>query len=410
VSGRPYDYKIDYSIIDALSKKGKLGYRELKEEIGCKSFDVFDNHKKKLVENNYITCSKDNSYRQGQKLPYCLTERIKSEIKLGICRVNHDTKYKDALQDSIEEKRMQIYYLILCGMALNIHSYNSFNNNQYHLQIKKNPGEELRDIISRKYTNNQKAEESQENDIKTTNKNNRSDLGFACDYNSIKDEDYEQYASLSIKDLIESTFGILGYWHIQLNEKIVKDALSLLKEEEIVKEIRLNDESRYVISDSIIKYFIMDCIHLFYGIVEFRYDLIWSHIRSPRGYEIKYFKIFFKKEMYERILNYQRQLKENKASLRIMRKGKPRQYADNKNDRQETIDLLSVRLYEFYNQLKIKHSKVFKEYESIAIIILDTFFPTFLIDEIKNIENKYKNKFYQKIFLNTPWGTIHGEL
>jgi hypothetical protein len=83
-----------------------------------------------------------------------------------------------------------------------------------------------------------------------------------------------------------------AFWHIKFTRDEVKNAFELLLNEDMLKPITImyKGELRYVISDSLLEEFFVDCWHLYHKVYEMT-DVVWNYIRKPTNDEIKWLEL-----------------------------------------------------------------------------------------------------------------------
>src|SRR4051794_5626719 len=131
------------------------------------SFDALSYHLKKLGKSGYTSIF-NNVRKRGQKAYYCLTDKTKQEIDIGILELDYDRSYLQL--ENIKENKMWVYYQILCIIAI-----------KPALSV----------------------------------------------YNP------EDKPGVTIKDLVEGLSGMIGFWHVRLNEQKINNALSYLEKKEL---------------------------------------------------------------------------------------------------------------------------------------------------------------------------------
>jgi DNA-binding Lrp family transcriptional regulator len=318
--------------LKALFEKEKLGFRQIKKIIEERinkilSFETYSYHIKKLKEDGYIGIL-NNDAKRGQKVDYCLTDIIKQEIDLGIFQFNHDKSYQQL--QNIRERKKQIYYKILCAITI------------------KPP---------------------------------------LLTYNV----DYEDKLGVTIEELSSEFSSVLEYWYIKLNIKIIKEALTFLEKEGLIKKLEIDNQYRYILAYDKLKDFVTDCITIFQNLITLRYLYSWRAIRRPKPVERRIYEMLWNKEnITQQILNLNEIRKENKKSphhKEILEKNR------------DWVDNFDFNIYHNFKQLESKYSELYIEYPTITNFILDVYYPKFLRDEIKNITNKNKNKKYPRALM-----------
>lgn len=206
----------------------------------------------------------------------------------------------------------------------------------------------------------------------------------------VDDENFEY--GLSARDISMYYGGFYGFGYQRIKEKNIQKILQLLCGQGLLqKNIDSNNTIRYKISNHELGNFIVDLTTMYNCAIFPRLVLTWQHIRYPKPYERAFFEIHYgKKQASERFNHFKDLLNLNKQKETF----KKDLVAWN-----QRIDNFDYEIKRLIDELSKKYSNLIEKFPTITRILLEIFYPFFLRDLIKDIENKNKYKKYLKLLM-----------
>jgi DNA-binding HxlR family transcriptional regulator len=368
-----YDSKIDDVIIKSLNKRD-MHWNELYRHVCTSykhiSYDAFTRHlgvlrSEKLVDRNDIK-------ERGIKVSYFLTEKAKQQLRLKILQTKSSKERTRTGIKTMQERRHTLFILLL----LFCQKYT------YHFET----DQDFDDFLSTfdlsgkvfKLTNNQVgiSNDKTESYQNTTMKAGEVIINCRKAVNMHTQQSHSVSYSCHVSRINLNEILDPGtrpaFWHVNLSEGEINDAIHSLCEEGLIRPFTFRGEPLHFVVDKALEALLDDCYNVYKNIYNAVLH-IWKFLRKPSPEEVAWLELFEGTKRADKIRN--EAYKKRKAIREEKRPGFLN-WLKEENEEWET------ELKKMVPQIMTKHSKTIQKYRFPTEKILELINPGFLHEGI----------------------------